>query len=100
MYLNSAIKHKTLDVAVNTILSQQDEEKCWSLYLSCVANPFSEEITFEDFLKKYGTKTEPTEQKLNKKGNKPKKMNLQQQVLKAEKLLNGFVPPGKKGGAK
>ncbi len=93
MYLNSAIKHKTLDVAVNTILSQQDEDKCWSLYLACIANPLTEEVTFEDFLKKCTKKRpEPAKQDKQKKKQDPKK-----QVLAAERLLKSFIPP-KKGG--
>lgn len=80
------------------ILKRYDEEQCWSLYLSCVSNPFAEDISFEDFLKKYGTKTGPVEQGLNKKANKPgKTLNLQNQVLDAEKVLKGFVPPERKG---
>lgn len=83
------IKRKGLNKAVNAILSQHDEDRCWSLYLSTVANPFSETTTFEEFLKKARTPVQNSskeiEQSLNEK-------QMEKQLEKATKLLNGFVP--------
>lgn len=84
-----------LDKAVTTILRQHDEDRCWSLYLASVANPFSEHDTFEEFLKKTQT-TAPRGQTKTEQGMNEKQ--LQKQLEKAEKLLGGFKPPMKGDG--
>lgn len=82
----------------NTILSQYDEDKCWSLYLSCLANPFSEQQsqTFKEFMNSFESKNEPV------KTGTPRKIGLTKsevlkQVDEANKILDGFTPPEKKG---
>lgn len=59
-----------------------------------MANPFMEDISFNDFLKRY--RTTPGEEKVQDDYSMNKEQ-LTAQVNKASNLLKGFVPP-KKGG--
>lgn len=93
-YLNSAIKHKSLDKAVNTIINQDDDDKCWSLYLAHTANAFAEGMSYEEFIKDLkGDAPKITKEK--KPVNTKKQTNMA--VKRAEKILAGFNPEG--GGA-
>lgn len=74
----------------DTILSQSEEEKCWSLYLAVVSNPFAEAVSFDEFMKK----TKPKKAKADLK-NFTKKSEIEKQVFKATKILSGFKPPQK-----
>ncbi len=74
------------------ILQQEDEERCWSLYLATVSNPFAEAMSFEQFRGKYGTKK--TEEKPRKgKETGMREPEIRRQVQRAEGVLKGFVPP-------
>lgn len=84
-----------MDKAVSTILSQNDEDRCWSLYLASVSNPLTEEITFNDFLKKLRTPVSKVQKEVEQ-GLNDKQMKAQ--LEKATKLLNGFIPPSERGG--
>lgn len=67
-----------------TILSQNEEDKCWSLYLAAVSNPMAEVGSFDEFMKN---------SKPKKNSLQIKRVDLKTQVMKAEKLLSGFIPP-------
>ena len=79
-----------MDEAVSTILSQHDEDMCWSLYCASVANSFSNAGSFEDFLKRSKAPIEQNEQELSGS-------QIQEQLDKADKLLNSFTPSVKGG---
>lgn len=89
------MKRNSLDKAVSTILSQYDEDRCWSLYLASVSNPFTEEMTFDDFLKKTRTPVSKVQKEVEQ-GLNEKQMEVQ--LEKATKLLSGFIPPSERGG--
>lgn len=80
------------------ILEENEKDQEWSLYLSYVANPLTEGASFDDFQKKIGGK----KQKERPKGkqNSRDKVNIKEQVCRAELVLKGFTPPDKKGGVK
>lgn len=63
---------------------------CWSLYCASVANSFSNVGSFEDFLKRSKTPIEQNEQELSSR-------QIQEQLDKADKLLNSFTPSVKGG---
>lgn len=77
----------------NTILNQYDEDKCWSLYLSCLANPFSEQQsqTFKEFMNSIESPDKPVTHEPKKIG--LTKSEVLKQVDEANKILSGFVPP-------
>ena len=79
-----------MDEAVSTILSQNDEDMCWTLYFASVANSLSNAGSFEDFLKKSKTPIEQNEQELSSR-------QIQKQLDKADQLLSGFTPSVKEG---
>ena len=93
----AGISRGKLDNAVVTILNQDNEDKQWDLYCAITSNPFAEDIgSFEEFKQRFnnsassGEKTEQTEQVMNGE-------QIKSQVEKANKILNGFVPPMKGG---
>jgi hypothetical protein len=66
----------------------------WSLYLASVANPFAEQLTFNEFLEKTkAPKTAPKKAETVLDGEQMKK-----QLDMADKILGGFVPPMEGGG--
>ena len=73
----------------DTILSQSEEEKCWSLYLAVVSNPFAEAGSFDDFMKK--NKQKKAEPQI-------KKFDSKMQIMKAQKILSVFKPLQDRGG--
>lgn len=78
------------------ILSQYDEDLCWSLYCAYASNPLAELGSFEEFLNKYRTSTQT-----RNKDNAEPGMNNQQmkrQLDNATAILSGFKPPMKGGG--
>lgn len=83
-YLDRAVKNKRLEKVTDTILSQSEEDRCWSLYLAIVSNPFAEAGSFDDFMKK---------NKPKKAKPQIKKFDSKMQVMKAQKILSGFKPP-------
>jgi hypothetical protein len=93
--LNRSIKHRNLDTAVSTILNQYDEDKRWSLYLASVANPFTEQQTFNEFLEKSKAPKAVTSKKIEPGLNE---QQMKKQLDGANKILSGFVPPMKGGG--
>ena len=70
----------------DTILSQNEEELCWSLYLAAVSNPVVEVGSFDEFMK--NSKPKKTSRQI-------KRVDLKTQVMKAEKMLSGFIPPSR-----
>ena len=95
--MNRSIRHKNLDTAVSTILNQNEEKKCWSLYLACVANPFSEyqSQSFEEFMSKLKA---PAARNISREVELGlNKVQMQKQVNNAAKVLSEFVPPMKGG---
>lgn len=79
------------------ILSQYDEDLCWSLYCAYASNPLAELGSFEEFLNKYKTKSTKTETETKTEPG----MNSQQmkrQLDNATAILSGFKPPMKGGG--
>lgn len=88
-FLNNSIKRKGFDKAVNTILSQYDEDKSWSLYLSLVANPFSDvsKMSFYEFLHQDNEQQEKSQNEIGMT-----KEQMQMQVQFAENMLNNFNP--------
>lgn len=80
---------------MESILVQDNEEKQWDLYCAMMANPFTGDVgNFEEFKRRFNTskrKTESTEHAMNN-------AQIRQQVEKANRILNGFVPPEKGGG--
>lgn len=78
------------------ILSQYDEDLCWSLYCAYASNPLAELGSFEEFLNKYRTSAQT-----RNKDNAEPGMNSQQmkrQLDNATAILSGFKPPMKGGG--
>lgn len=72
----------------DTILSQNEEDKCWSLYLAAVSNPASEVGSFADFM----NRIKPVNIKQLVK--KPvARFDSKSQIIKAEKILKNFKPP-------
>jgi hypothetical protein len=92
--LNRSIKYRNLDTAVSTILNQHDEDKRWSLYLASVANPFTEQQTFNEFLEK----SKVPKAVASKKAEGLNGRQMKKQLDGAKKMLVGFVPPMKGGG--
>lgn len=97
-YLDKAISRGKLDATVRTVLKQDNEDKQWDLYCAITANPLADDVgNFEEFKQRFmGTapkveKTEQTEPTMNN-------AQIKLQVEKANKILNGFVPPSKGGG--
>ena len=87
-----------LDATVRTVLKQDNEDKQWDLYCAITANPLADDVgNFEEFKQRFmstapkGEKTEQTEPTINN-------AQIKLQVEKANKILNGFVPPLKGGG--
>lgn len=62
----------------------------WSLYCASVANIFSNVGSFEEFQKKCKTSVGREEQVMNVQ-------QIRKQLDKADKLLDGFIPPVKEG---
>lgn len=83
-----------MDATVETILKQCEEDRQWELYCAIASNPFAEDMgTFEEFCNQCnpGRKNKQrieqgTEQEINK-------AQMEKQVQRAEKILEGFVPP-------
>lgn len=72
----------------DTILSQNEEDKCWSLYLAAVSNPAVEVGTFVEFMKRINP------QQREKAVKKPiVRFDAKAQIRKAEKILKNFKPP-------
>ena len=91
--MNWSIKHRRINTAVTTILSQHDEDRKWSLYLASVSNALHEEGTFNDFLNRLNTpKNEPPKSTEINIDATLSEADIQKQVDKAAKLLNGFIP--------
>ncbi len=67
---------------------------CWSLYLASAANPFAEQLTFNEFLDKTKVPKTTDSQKVEPGLNDEQ---LQEQIEGADKILSGFVPPMKGG---
>ena len=88
-YINNAIKRKKLDETVRIILEQEEEDRCFALYLSSVANPFAEQMTFDDFLQKATGRRKGAAKQSTKT---PAEL-----VADAEKVLAGFTPPQREG---
>lgn len=85
-------------VVVRTVLKQDNEDKQWDLYCAITANPLADDVgNFEEFKQRFmstapkGNNTEQTEPTMNN-------AQIKLQVEKANKILNGFVPPLKGGG--
>ena len=93
--MDSAIRRKTFDKAIDTILQKEDEDKCWSLYLSLMANPFVEHVNFDEFMERYSTPKNAEQVQV-----KTEPLNVEIEVDKANNLLKNFKPDKKKGGAK
>ena len=79
-------------------LKQDNEDKQWDLYCAITANPLADDVgNFEEFKQRFGNtapkgeKTEQTEPTMNN-------AQIKLQVEKANKILNGFVPPLEGGG--
>ena len=62
----------------------------WLLYCASVANIFSNVGSFEEFQKKSKTSVGQEEQMMNAQ-------QIRKQLDKADRLLEGFVPPVKEG---
>lgn len=97
-YLDKAISRGKLDATVRTVLKQDNEDKQWDLYCAITANPLADDVgNFEEFKQRFMStapkveKTEQTEPTMNN-------AQIKLQVEKANKILNGFVPPLKGGG--
>ena len=97
-YLDTAISRGKLDATVRTVLKQDNEDKQWDLYCAITANPLADDVgNFEEFKQRFMStapkveKTEQTEPTMNN-------AQIKLQVEKANKILNGFVPPLKGGG--
>lgn len=80
------------------MLKQDNEDKQWDLYCAITANPLADDVgNFEEFKQRFmstapkGGNTEQTEPTMNN-------AQIKLQVEKANKILNGFVPPLKGGG--
>jgi hypothetical protein len=67
----------------------------WSLYLASVANPFTEQLTFNEFLEKSKAPKAVTSNKVEEGLNE---RQIKKQLDGANKILSGFVPPMKGGG--
>lgn len=81
---------------VYTILEAEDDDRQWELYCAITANPLADDVgNFEEFKQQLsGTprkRSEQTEPTMNN-------AQIKLQVEKANKILNGFVPPLKGGG--
>ena len=75
-------------------MEQDNEDKQWNLYCAITANAFADDVgNFEEFKQKFGEKkeTERTEPTLNNN-------QIELQLEKSNKILQGFVPPVKGGG--
>lgn len=79
-------------------MKQDNEDKQWDLYCAITANPLADDVgNFEEFKQRFMStvpkveKTEQTEPTMNN-------AQIKLQVEKANKILNGFVPPLKGGG--
>jgi len=78
-------------------LKQDNEDKQWDLYCAITANPLADDVgNFEEFKQRFMStpkveKTEQTEPTMNN-------AQIKLQMEKANKILNGFVPPLKGGG--
>ena len=76
------------------MLEQDNEDKQWNLYCAITANAFADDVgNFEEFKQKFGEKkeTERTEPTLNNN-------QIELQLEKSNRILQGFVPPVKGGG--
>lgn len=97
-YIDKAISRGKLDATVRTVLKQDNEDKQWDLYCAITANPLADDVgNFEEFKQRFMStapkveKTEQTEPTMNN-------AQIKLQMEKANKILNGFVPPLKGGG--
>lgn len=75
-------------------MEQDNEDKQWNLYCAITANAFADDVgNFEEFKQKFGEKkeTERTEPTLNNN-------QIELQLEKSNRILQGFVPPVKGGG--
>ena len=75
-------------------MEQDNEDKQWNLYCAITANAFADDVgNFEEFKQKFGEKkeTERTEPTLNNN-------QIELQIEKSNRILQGFVPPVKGGG--
>ena len=75
-------------------MEQDNEDKQWNLYCAITANAFADDVgNFEEFKQKFGEKkeNEQTEPTLNNN-------QIELQLEKSNKILQGFVPPVKGGG--
>lgn len=75
-------------------MEQDNEDKQWNLYCAITANAFADDVgNFEEFKQKFGEKkeNEQTEPTLNNN-------QIELQLEKSNKILQGFVPTVKGGG--
>ena len=75
-------------------MEQDNEDKQWNLYCAITANAFADDVgNFEEFKQKFGEKkeNEQTEPTLNNN-------QIELQLEKSNRILQGFVPPVKVGG--
>lgn len=92
LFLNRAIRRKQADAAVKRILKQQNEDRQWELYLAACTNPFSEPVSFTEFLERQ--QAAGADRKQKPEDGDMDKRQLEEQVKQAQTLLQGFVPPG------
>lgn len=76
-------------------MEQKEHDEYWSLYLACVSNPLTEDVSFEEFMSrvKSGQKKESSKTVQSKVN----KVDVKKQVYTAELVLKNFVPPTKGG---
>ena len=80
------------------MLEQDDQDRQWDLYCAITANPLTDDVgSFEEFKQRFSgadrknQKPERTEPAMNN-------VQINLQVEKANKILNGFAPPLEGGG--
>lgn len=96
--MNRVIKKKIANRAISEILSRYDEGMRWSLYLACVANPFSDAASqsFEQFTQCVKNPDYRTEENSVDVG--MSKAQILRQLYGADRILSNFVPKMEGGG--
>lgn len=97
LFLNRAIKKKAVNRAISEILIRHDEGMRWSLYLACVANPFSDAASqsFEEFtqcVKDPHHSAAKIGEEIGMSRNQ-----VFRQLQNSDQILHGFVPEIKGG---
>ena len=75
-------------------MKQNDKDMSWSMYLSYMANPIAQPMSFNDFTDKLNG---GNQKKKVKKDAGMSDAQIQKQVHQAEGILKGFKPPQKGG---